>query len=61
MIDPNKLQYFTMAAWLRGFAEGIDDGTAVSTSNVNKLKKAADMLDFVFSEYIDQGDEDERV
>lgn len=61
MIDPNKLQYFTMAAWLRGFAEGIDNGTTVSTANVNKLKKAADMLDFVFSDYIDQGDRDERV
>ena len=25
MIDANKLQYFTMAAWMRGYAAGLDE------------------------------------
>lgn len=25
MIDANKLQYFTMAAWLRGYASGLNE------------------------------------
>ena len=59
MIDANKLQYFTMAAWLRGYASGLY-GYENETLK-HKLNKAADMLDYVFGKYVEelQGDEDE--
>lgn len=50
MIDPNKLQYFTMAAWLRGYASGLD--AYEHESLIAKLNKAADMLDFVWGKYV---------
>jgi hypothetical protein len=52
MIDPNKLQYFTMAAWLRGYAEGLDEDR--HDALVHKLKKAADMLDYVWGKYVEE-------
>jgi hypothetical protein len=52
MIDPNKLQYFTMAAWLRGYAEGLD--AYQHEALVHKLKKAADMLDYVWGRYVEE-------
>ncbi len=44
-MDANKLQYFTMAAWMRGYASGLD--ADVHPTLVFKLNKAADMLDYV--------------
>lgn len=49
MIDANKLQYFTMAAWLRGYAAGINEQAPETL--VIKLNKAADMLDAVWGRY----------
>jgi hypothetical protein len=55
MIDPNKLQYFTMAAWLRGYAEGLD--AYEHEALVFELKKAADMLDYVWGKYVEEENE----
>ena len=51
MIDPNMLQYFTTAAWARGYADGLDkyEHDALKT----RLYKIADMLDCVFNSYIE--------
>lgn len=49
MIDANKLQYFTMAAWMRGYASGLDEYQHKTL--VFKLNKAADMLDYVWGQY----------
>ena len=51
-MDANKLQYFTMAAWMRGYAAGLD-GDLHSTL-VYKLNKAADMLDYVWGKYVEE-------
>jgi hypothetical protein len=55
MIDPNKLQYFTMAAWMRGYAAGLDEYQHKAL--IYKLNKAADMLDFVWGNYAGEDDE----
>lgn len=52
MIDPNKLQYFTMAAWMRGYASGLDEYQHKTL--VYKLNKAADMLDYVWGRYVEE-------
>lgn len=52
MIDPNKLQYFTMAAWMRGYAAGLDEYQ--DKTLMHKLNKAADMLDFVWGRYVEE-------
>ena len=49
MIDAGKLQYFTMAAWMRGYASGLDEYQ--DKVLIAKLNKAANMLDAVFSKY----------
>jgi hypothetical protein len=49
MIDASKLQYFTMAAWMRGYASGLDEYQ--HRALIFKLNKAADMLDAVFAKY----------
>jgi hypothetical protein len=56
MIDPNKLQYFTMAAWMRGYASGLD--AHEHSTLIHKLNKAADMLDAVWGKY--QEDKNEK-
>ena len=50
MIDPNQLQYFTMAAWMRGYAASLDEYQQKKL--ILKLTKAADMLDAVWGKYI---------
>lgn len=52
MIDPSKLQYFTMAAWMRGYASGLD--ADVHPALVHKLNKAADMMDSVWQTYVEE-------
>lgn len=57
MIDPNKLQYMTMAARLRGYAEGLLEGyqgEARHGTLAKTLNKAADMLDAVWKQYIEE-------
>jgi hypothetical protein len=56
MIDSNKLQYFTMAAWMRGYAAGLDEYQ--DKALIQKLTKAADMLDAVWGKYTQ--DEEEK-
>jgi len=58
MIDASKLQYFTMAAWMRGYADGLDEHEHESLRN--KLYKAADMLDAVWGKYSEEYQEDEN-
>lgn len=50
MIDADKLQCFTMAARMRGFAEGLIDRDRHS-SLIHMLNKAADLLEQVWNEY----------
>ena len=52
MIDPSKLQYFTMAAWLRGYAEVLDEDRYRSL--IFKMNKAADMLDAVWAKHVEE-------
>jgi len=60
MIDRNKLEYFTVAAWLRGYAESIESSKSyVKTPIVEKLTKAASMLEYVFNSEIEMDDKDE--
>jgi len=57
MIDPNKLQYMTMAARLRGYAEGLLEGyqgEARHGTLARTLNKAADMLDAVWEQHIEE-------
>jgi hypothetical protein len=60
MIDPNKLQYMTMAARLRGYAEGLLEGyqgEARHGTLARTLNKAADLLEAVWAEHTQQEDE----
>ena len=57
MIDATKLQYFTMAAWLRGYASGLDEYN--DKTLIQKLNKAADMLDYVWGKYVEEEKEGE--
>jgi hypothetical protein len=58
MIDPNKLQYLTMAARLRGYAEGLNDEYAAKYEIlIHTLNKAADLLEAVWVEHTAQEDE----
>ena len=50
MIDPKKLQCYTMAHRLRGYADGIVDKDRHDTL-VHTLKKAAALLENVWDEY----------
>jgi hypothetical protein len=59
MIDRDKLEYFTMAAWLRGYAEGNDQNDMVSPAITKKIKRAAEMLDFVFNNEVNHGGSDD--
>lgn len=60
MIDPSKLQYMTMAARLRGYAEGLLEGyqgEARHGTLAKTLNKAADMLDAVWKQYVKEQDD----
>ena len=58
MIDPNKLQYLTMAARLRGYAEGLNDEYAAKYETlIHTLNKAADLLQAVWDEHNQQDEE----
>lgn len=60
MIDPKKLQCYTMAHRLRGYADGIIDKDRHDTL-VHMLKKAAALLEDVWDEYQLTLPEDQRV
>lgn len=60
MIDPKKLQCYTMAHRLRGYADGIVDKDS-HNSLTHMLRKAAEMLEDVWAEYELTLPEDKRV
>jgi hypothetical protein len=49
MIDSRKLQYYTMAHRLRGYADGLDDNQ--SRQLIQMLRWSADMLEEAWNEY----------
>ena len=51
MIDPKKLQYFTMAQRLRGFAEGLEGDSRKYESLIGMLIRAAVLLEEAWEEY----------
>jgi hypothetical protein len=52
MMDPNKLQYFTTASWLRGYADGLDEYQHKTL--IHKLNQAASLLDHVWGRYVEE-------
>jgi hypothetical protein len=60
MIDPKKLQCYTMAHRLRGYADGIVDKDRHDTL-IHTLNKAAALLEDVWDEYQLALPEDQRV
>lgn len=58
MIDANRLQYFTTAAWLRGYAQGLDEYN--DKALIHKLTQAADLLDHVWGRYVEEQKGDEE-
>jgi len=59
MIDPKKLQYFTMAHRMRGYAEGLDEDRHEHL--VYMLMRAAEMLEEAWDEYQQTLPPDQRV
>ena len=51
MIDPKKLQYFTMAQRLRGYAEGLEGDSRKYESLIGMLIRAAILLEEAWEEY----------
>jgi hypothetical protein len=49
MIDSRKLQYYTMAHRLRGYADGLDDNQ--NRQLIQMLRWSADMLEEAWDEY----------
>ncbi len=52
MMDPNKLQYFTTASWLRGYADGLDEYQHKTL--IHKLNQAASLLEHVWGRYVEE-------
>lgn len=59
MIDPSKLQYFTTASWLRGYASGLDEDR--HRALIHKMYQAADLLDTVWLEHVKQTEQEEQM
>jgi len=59
MIDARKLQYYTMAHRLRGYAEGLDEGR--HDALVHMLMKSAMLLEEAWDDYQLTLPEDQRV
>ena len=60
MIDPIKLQYYTMSHRLRGFAEGLEEGRQ-NDALIGMLNKAASLLEEAWDEYQSTLPPDQRV
>ena len=61
MIDPKKLQYYTMSHRLRGFAEGLEAESNKYDSLIGTLNKAASLLEDAWDEYQQTLPADKRV
>ncbi len=60
--DPVKLQYYTMAARLRGYADGLRDNDEYKYGSLaSMLDKAADLLNHAWDEYQQTLPEDKRI
>jgi hypothetical protein len=59
MIDARKLQYYTMAHRLQGYAEGLDEDQHEALTSL--LMKAAKMLEEAWDDYQLTLPEDKRV
>ena len=53
-MDPNKVKYYTTAAWLRGYASSFDEENDNAKSIVHHLMMASQLLDDVWDEYAKQ-------
>ena len=60
MIDPRKLQYYTMSHRLRGFADGLEEGRQ-NDALIGMLNKAASLLEEAWDEYQSTLPPDQRV
>ena len=60
MIDPKKLQYYTMSHRLRGFASGLEEGRQ-NEALIGMLNKAASILEEAWDEYQQTLPPDQRV
>ena len=62
MIDPNKLQYFTTASWLRGYASGLAETDEYKyLALIHRMNQAADLLDTVWLEHVKQTEQEEQM
>lgn len=52
MLDPNKLQYFTTASWLRGYSAGLEEYE--NKTLIHKLNQAASLLEHVWGRYVEE-------
>jgi hypothetical protein len=59
MIDPKKLQYYTMAHRMRGFADGLDNDRHGQL--IHMLRVAASLLEDAWNEYQQTLPADKRV
>lgn len=59
MINPKKLQYYTMSHRLRGYAEGLDED--MHEGLINMLVRAASMLEEAWDEYQQTLPPDQRI
>ena len=60
MIDPKKLQYYTMSHRMRGYAEGIVDKDRHAPL-IYMLEKSASLLEEAWDEYQETLPPDQRV
>jgi len=51
MIDGNKLNYYTMAHRLMGFAQGLTDSDERRHATIHLLRKSAQMMADAWNEY----------
>jgi len=59
MIDANKLQYYTMAARMRGYADGLDEHKHMTL--INMLNNGALLLEMAWNEYQETLPPDHRI
>jgi hypothetical protein len=59
MIDAKKLQFYTMAHWLRGYAEGLDEDRHEAL--IRMMMKAAILLEETWDDYQQTLPPDQRV
>ena len=51
MTDPRMLNYYTTAAWLRGYVNSFDRDNKYNDAIINRLTLAAELLSEVWDSY----------